>query len=118
MRPDFILKNVMVYQTFRQCFEKRDVAVAGEKFYCISPAISYPGVEERDGKGRYMLPGLVDIHVNIDALPSSNADLMLDTTFESAEALKGYSTHPAHVAVANSKVRPYYKNRVCLDYEV
>ena len=43
---------------------------------------------------------------------------MLDTTFESAEALKGYSTHPAHVAVANSKVRPYYKNRVCLDYEV
>lgn len=64
------------------------------------------------------IPGLVDIRVNIDALPSSNADLMLDTTFETAEALKGYSTHPAHVAVANSKVRPYYKNRVCLDYEV
>ena len=50
MRPDFILKNVMVYQTFRQCFEKRDVAVAGEKFYCVSPAISYPGVREIDGK--------------------------------------------------------------------
>ena len=67
MRPDFILKNVMVYQTFRQCFEKRDVAVAGETFYCISPAISYPGVEERDGKGRYMLPGLVDIHMHIES---------------------------------------------------
>ena len=52
------------------------------------------------------IPGLVDIRVHIDALPSSNADLMLDTTFESAEALKGYSK------------RPYYKNRVCLDYEV
>lgn len=63
------------------------------------------GLESLSGK----IPGLVDIHVNIDALPSSNADLMLDTTFESAEALKGYSTHPAHVAVANSKVRPYYK---------
>lgn len=60
------------------------------------------GLESLSGK----IPGLVDIHVNIDALPSSNADLMLDTTFESAEALKGYSTHPAHVAVANSKVRP------------
>ena len=58
------------------------------------------------------------IHVNINGLPSSNADLMLDTTFESAEALKGYSKHPAHVAVADSKVRPYYKSRVCLDYEV
>ena len=68
--------------------------------------------------GAYVIPGLVDIRVNIDALPSSNADLMLDTTFETAEALKGYSTHPAHVAVANSKVRPYYKNRVCLDYEI
>lgn len=67
MKPDFILKNVMVYQTFRQCFEKRDVAVAGEKFYCISPAISYPGVEEIDGKGRYMLPGLVDIHMHIES---------------------------------------------------
>ena len=72
------------------------------------------GLESLSGK----IPGLVDIHVNIDALPSSNADLMLDTTFESAEALKDYSTHPAHVAVANSKVRPYYKSRVCLDYEV
>ena len=64
------------------------------------------------------IPGLVEIHVNINALPSSNADLMLGTTFESAAALTGYSTHPAHVAVANSKVRPYYKNRVCLDYEI
>ena len=45
------------------------------------------GLESLSGK----IPGLVDIHVNIDALPSSNADLMLDTTFESAEALKGYS---------------------------
>ena len=37
------------------------------------------------------IPGLVEVHVNINGLPSSNADLMLDTTFESAEALKGYS---------------------------
>ena len=43
---------------------------------------------------------------------------LVDTTFESAEALKGYSTHPAHVAVADGKVRPYTKARFCLDYEV
>ena len=64
------------------------------------------------------IPGLVEIHVNINGLPSSTADVMLDTTFESAEALKGYSVHPAHVAVADGKVRPYTKTRVCLDYEV
>lgn len=50
--------------------------------------------------------------------PSFEADLMLDTTFESAEALKGYSVHPAHVAVADGKVRPYTKARFCLDYEI
>ena len=72
------------------------------------------GLEGLVGK----VPGLLEVHVNINGLPSSNADLMLDTTFESAEALKGYSKHPAHVAVADSKVRPYYKSRVCLDYEV
>ena len=64
------------------------------------------------------IPGLVEIHVNANGLPSSNADVMLDTTFTDAASLKGYSTHPAHVAVANTKVRPYYKTRVCLDYEV
>ena len=52
------------------------------------------------------IPGLVEIHVNINGLPSSNADLMLDTTFESAEALKGYSKHPAHVAVATARCGP------------
>ena len=64
------------------------------------------------------LEGLVEVHVNINGLPSSNADLMLDTTFTDAAALKGYSTHPAHVAVADGKVRPYTKTRVCLDFEV
>ena len=65
------------------------------------------------------IPGLLEVHVYTDALPSSaNADLMLDTTFESAEALKGYSVHPAHVAVADSKVRPYTKARFCLEYEI
>lgn len=64
------------------------------------------------------IPGLVEVHVNINGLPSSTADLMLDTTFENAEALKGYSVHPAHVAVADGKVRPYTKARFCLDYEI
>lgn len=65
------------------------------------------------------IPGLVDIKVNIEGrLESSNADLMLDSTFENAEALKGYSKHPAHVAVADGKVRPYTCARSCLDFEV
>ena len=64
------------------------------------------------------VPGLLDIKVNIcGRLDSSNCDVMLDSTFESSVALKDYSVHPAHVAVANSKVRPYTCQRTCLDFE-
>ena len=64
------------------------------------------------------IPGMTEIKVRIDCLPSSTVDVMLDSTFESAEALKAYSTHPNHVAVADSKVRPYTAVRSCMDYEI
>lgn len=73
------------------------------------------GLENLKGQ----VPGLLDIHVQIDGrLETSNADLMLDSTLESFEALKGYAVHPAHVAVANGVVRPNTELRTCLDYEV
>jgi len=72
------------------------------------------GLEGLSGK----IDGLIDIKVNTECLPSSNADLMLDSTFKDEASLKGYSVHPAHVAVADSKVRPYTKTRSCMDYEV
>ena len=46
------------------------------------------------------------------------ADVMLDTTFDSVESLKGYAVHPKHVAVADSKVRPYTAIRSCMDYKI
>lgn len=64
------------------------------------------------------IPGLIDIRVNINPLPSSNCDVMLDSTFEDEEALKGYAVNPKHVAVADGKVRPYTASRVCMDTEV
>lgn len=71
------------------------------------------GLEGLAGK----IPGMVSVKVYTDALPSSSgADLMLDTAFESAEALKGYAVNPAHVAVADSRVRPYTQVRTCLDF--
>ena len=73
------------------------------------------GLEGLKGK----IPGLIDIKVNTEGrLASSTADLMLDSTFENAEAFKGYSKHPEHVAVADSKVRPYTASRSCRDFEV
>ena len=65
------------------------------------------------------VPGLLDIHVQIEnRLESSNVDIMLDSTLESEEALKGYAVHPAHVAVANGVVRPNTEFRACLDFKI
>lgn len=72
------------------------------------------GLEALAGK----IPGLLDVKVQIDSLSSSNAEVMLDTSFTDEAALKVYATHPEHVAVADSKVRPYTKTRICLDFEV
>ncbi len=72
------------------------------------------GLEGLQGK----IPGMTEIHVYTNGLETSNADLMLDSTFESFEALKGYAVHPDHVAVADGAVRPYTKIRSCLDFEV
>ena len=72
------------------------------------------GLEGLKGK----IEGLTDIKVYTEGLESSNGDLMLDSTFVSEEALKGYAVHPDHVAVATGKVRPHAKIRSCFDFEV
>ena len=73
------------------------------------------GLESLQG----VVPGLTDIKVQIDGrLSSSNADLMLECTLESEEALKGYAVHPAHVAISNSRVRPFTAIRSCLDFTI
>lgn len=73
------------------------------------------GLESLNG----VVPGLIDVKVNVDGrLASSNCDVMLDSTLESEEALKAYAVHPAHVEIANTKVRPYTVQRTCLDFEV
>lgn len=71
------------------------------------------GLESLMGK----IEGLTEIKVYTEGLSSSNADLMLWSVFESEEALKDYAIHPAHVKVADTKVRPFTKTRSCLDFD-
>lgn len=63
------------------------------------------------------VPGLVRLEIVTKPLTSSNADVMLDSDLESEDALKGYQSHPAHVAVANTYVRPFTEVRLCMDYK-
>lgn len=71
------------------------------------------GLEGLSGK----IPGLTEIKVYTDGLSSSNADVMLYSVFEDEMSLKGYAVHPEHVAVADGKVRPFTKTRLCLDFK-
>ena len=70
------------------------------------------GLEGLSGR----IPGLLSIRVHTEGLASSNADLMLESIFESEDALQGYAVHPEHVAVATGTVRPRVKTRLCLDF--
>lgn len=72
------------------------------------------GLEGLAGK----IPGLLEIRVYTEGLSGSNVDLMLESSFTDEASLKGYSVHPEHVAVAESRVRPYTAVRSCLDFEV
>lgn len=64
------------------------------------------------------IEGLVEIKVQTDSLASSNADMLLYSVFESEQHLKGYSVHECHVKAADTFVRPFTVERLCLDFEI
>lgn len=100
-----MIKHVILWQLKDELSEEKKIEVMKEM---------KEGLEGLKGK----VPGLLEVKVITEKLASSNADVMLDTTMESEEALKGYAIHPEHVKVADEKVRPYTKVRVCMDYAI
>ncbi len=64
-----------------------------------------------------VVPGLVEMKIQIERLDTSNADVMLYSVLESKEALAVYAKHPEHVKIADTKVRPFAESRLCMDFE-
>ncbi len=62
------------------------------------------------------IEGLSEIKVYASSIKSSNADLMLDSTFVDADALASYQTNPKHIEVATF-VRSVMESRKCIDFE-
>lgn len=62
------------------------------------------------------VPGLLSVEFVSSPLSSSTHDIALVTTLEKAEDVAVYGAHPEHVKVADTYVRPYVKDRACLDY--
>ncbi len=63
-----------------------------------------------------VVPGLLTMQIEIQPLPSSNADVMLYSELADEAALSAYAVHPAHVEVADTKVRPFTRTRTVIDF--
>ena len=63
------------------------------------------------------VPGLLTVEFIKKPIPSSTHDMALVTTLEKPEDVAVYGSHPEHVKVADTYVRPYVTDRACLDYE-
>lgn len=64
------------------------------------------------------VPGLLTVEFVENTISSSTHEIALITTLEKAEDIRVYATHPAHVHVADTYVRPYVCERACLDCEI
>jgi hypothetical protein len=62
-----------------------------------------------------LIDGIVELKVRVNGMESSNRDIMLDSLFESAQALSAYIEHPEHKRVGEF-VRAVTKDRACVDY--
>lgn len=62
-----------------------------------------------------VIDGIVELNVHIDPLPSSNRDLILNSLFQSEEALSTYQTHPEHQKIGTF-IGAVMQNRSCVDY--
>lgn len=63
------------------------------------------------------VPGLLTVDFISNPISSSTHDMALVTTLETEEDIAKYAVHPAHVKVADTYVRPFVCDRVCLDYK-
>lgn len=69
MRVDQLIVNVRVYNSYYKRFEENNVAVLDGRFLYIGPGGTdrFEACEVIDARGRYMIPGLIDIHLHIES---------------------------------------------------
>lgn len=72
MELDLIIKNVQVYNSYFKKFIHGDVAILDGKFLYIDNISEIQGEEFKarkvvDGNSRYMIPGLIDIHMHVES---------------------------------------------------
>lgn len=69
VQTDLLVRNVRVFNSYFKTFDQADVAVRDGRFFYIDRAgtAQYDAKKEVDGQGRYLVPGLIDIHMHIES---------------------------------------------------
>jgi adenine deaminase len=69
MRVDVLIENVRIYNSYFKKFIEGHAAVLDGKFLYIGKrgTDSFEADAHLDGQGRYMIPGLIDIHLHIES---------------------------------------------------
>lgn len=69
MRADKLILQVKVYNSYFRRFEEGNVAVLDGRFIYIGHRgqETFQAAEVIDGSGKYMVPGLIDIHLHIES---------------------------------------------------
>lgn len=88
MQIDLLLKNARVFNAYLKKFISADVAVLNGKFLYIGTKESgrLEPAEVIDAQGKYMIPGLIDIHMHIES------SMAAPLTFSRALARNGVTT--------------------------
>lgn len=63
-----------------------------------------------------LITPLVRLEVHLNDNPHESYDLMLTAEVTDLAALAEYAAHPEHVRVVNQLIKPYLKQRACIDY--
>ncbi|MCS7459072.1 amidohydrolase family protein [Paenibacillus doosanensis] len=69
MRVDLFIKNAMIYNSYFKTFTQGNAAVLDGRFLYIGPRgeDGFEADKVVDAEGRWMIPGLVDIHLHIES---------------------------------------------------
>jgi Adenine deaminase len=88
MKTDLLLKNALVFNAYLKKFIPADAAVLDGKFLYIGTkeAARLEPAEVIDAQGKYMIPGLIDIHMHIES------SMAAPLTFSRALARNGVTT--------------------------
>ena len=102
-RPDVGFENIAVVVVESGTIRRgQNVLVRGDRIVAVGPASSVvipPGSIRIDGRGRYLMPGLVDVHVHVTA---RDLPLFLVNGITTIREMNG---SPAHLAWRDSLIR-------------